>query len=862
MDIKQSVGAGFARVAARLPAKTAIESEGRQVSYAELDSAANAVARRLLVGDARLPARVALLFNDRIASITAMLGVLKAGDAYVPLDADDPDERVQFVLRDCAPVALITDGTLLERARTLVPEGCRLINIDETESDGVLAPLPEVAPDALAYLFYTSGSTGQPKGVCHSHRNMLYSIGRYLEAIEIREDDRLSLLYSLSVSAGNMDIYKGLLNGASVHAYDVRRNGISPLAEWLVRAGITILHTVPTVFRHLVGSLDRSHRFDGIRAVDLGGEMVFASDVTLFRRHFREDCRLANRLSATEAMLMAQYVVHPTEPYEGVQILPVGRSPNGIKLQIQRPDGSEANAGEVGEIVVSSPSVSLGYWQRPDLNAAAFSDDAENPGWRIYRTGDLGRIAADGNLHFLGRNGTRVKIRGQSVDLAEVEAGLRQCISVRDAAVITESRGGDQQEADRLVAYVVTGLEADRDPRKIRRELAKQVPFYMLPSAYVFLDALPLTATGKVNRKGLPQSGDLSVRQSQDYQLLRNESGTRAQDDKIGGNRIDLAGIESALLQIPLVRYAAVVASEQARNDACRLIVFVVVSASWLLPKPTPNSINAHLQSVLPVNHQPTVIVELDAMPLLPGGKVDRNALEVRAKNLDVTSVSSKNPIEVTLVELVQQALGVSHVGVHDDFFLHHGCDSLGATEILLRVSRFFKRELPLSALYEASTVATLGQCLLDDGWRPPASGVLSLHREGTRLPLFAIAGIKGHALRLLLVGHELGEELPFYALQPPDMDWDQAACVTIEDMAACYVSEIRLIQPHGPYHLLGASFGGIMVFEIALQLQSAGEEVALLAMLDTNPPDCFGQGWSDRAVRRPLPVLDGLKGS
>ncbi|MGO8754241.1 MAG: non-ribosomal peptide synthetase [Gallionellaceae bacterium] len=517
MNISESVGTCFARVAARLPAKTAIECDGRKASYAELDCAADAIARRLLARDARPPARVALLFNDRIASITAMLGVLKAGDAYVPLDADDPDERMQFILGDCAPIALITDSAHLERAYTLIPWDCRIINIDESESAGMSAPLPEVVPDALAYLFYTSGSTGQPKGVCHSHRNLLYFIGCYIQAMGIREDDRLSLLYSLSFSAANMDIYGGLLKGASVHAYDVRRNGISPLAEWLLREGITILHMVPTVFRHLTGGLNLSHRFDGVRAIDLGGETVFASDVALFRRHFRADCRLTNRLAATEAMVIAQYVVNPHASYEGAQILPIGRSPDGVKLRIQRPDGTEADVGEAGEIVVSSPYVSPGYWQRPELNAAVFSDDPENPGRRIYRTGDMGHIAADGNVHFLGRNGTRIKIRGQSVDLAEVEAGLRQCLSVHDAAVITESHD-DQQEADRLVAYVVVGQEADRDPGNIRRELAERLPLHMLPSVYVFLDGLPLTVTGKIDRKSLPRADSLPGDQNGNYQ--------------------------------------------------------------------------------------------------------------------------------------------------------------------------------------------------------------------------------------------------------------------------------------------------------------------------------------------------------
>ncbi|MGO8754247.1 MAG: AMP-binding protein [Gallionellaceae bacterium] len=345
-------------------------------------------------------------------------------------------------------------------------------------------------------------------------------------------------------------------------------------------------------------------------------------------------------------------------------------------------------------------------------------------------------------------------------------------------------------------------------------------------------------------------TGDLG-RYSQDGRLFH--AGRADLQVKIGGNRVEISGIENFLRQIPLVRDAAVVMLEQAGN-APRLVAFVAVVRSWAAPMPTPQSMSAQLRAALPENHVPSAFVVLDALPLLPGGKIDRKTLQARAATLHTNYVGPRNEIEETLVEMLQQILGVSRIGVHDNFFLHHGCDSISAVQILLGVSRLFQRELPLSALYEASTVATLSQRILDVGWSPPASGLLSMHRTGTKLPLFAVCGVFGYALRLLLVGEALGEEQPFYALQPPCMDWEKNGCATIEEMAAYYVPEIQRIQPHGPYQLLGTSFGGVMVFEIALQLQRLGEEVALLAMVDTITPSCYGPDWSNqRATRLPI---------
>ena len=229
----------------------------------------------------------------------------------------------------------------------------------------------------------------------------------YARALEIGHTDNSSLLYSLNFSAANMDIFGGMLNGATLYAYDMRSDGLSNLADWLDRERLTVLHAVPTVFRGLFGTLAPERKLSHLRAIDLGGEAVFDSDVELFRRHTVDRCFLVNHLAATEASVIAQHRIEHRAASRGDGILPVGRSPDGVRVSIRRDDESAAETGEVGEIVVASRHVSPGYWRRPDLDAAAFSVDSAEPSRRRYATGDLGRIDEAGNLHFLGRRGSR-----------------------------------------------------------------------------------------------------------------------------------------------------------------------------------------------------------------------------------------------------------------------------------------------------------------------------------------------------------------------------------------------------------------------------------------------------------------------
>jgi amino acid adenylation domain-containing protein len=495
-----TVGARLSRVARRVPGRAAIIEGGTVVSFGELDSGATRIARALRGAAGERAGRVCLHFESKAAAVKALFGAGRAGLPYVLLDAADPIDRLRFIARDSEPVALLAEASLMDRAQAIVPDGCAVLDIETAErTEADVEPAP-VSPDAPLYLCYTSGSTGRPKGVVQTHRNLLFFADAYARALRLGDSDRHSLLYTLSFNAANMDIYGGLLSGATLCACDVRREGLARLADWLDRERITVLHAVPTVFRELLSRTPPERVLPHLRVVDLGGEAVYGSDVELFRRHTLPACVLVNQLASTEVGLIAQNeVTHATAPAPDA-LVPAGRCPAGVNVEIRRDDGSPADVDEPGEMVVCSAHVSPGYWRRPQLDAAAFSVDPRDPRVRRYASGDVGRIDREGNLHFLGRRGSRVKVHGHSVELVEVEAAIAACAGVDKVAVLAQRSDGDTA---RLTAFVVPHPGAARDATRLRRELATRSPAYMLPRGFVFLDTLPLTSSGKIDRTAL-----------------------------------------------------------------------------------------------------------------------------------------------------------------------------------------------------------------------------------------------------------------------------------------------------------------------------------------------------------------------
>jgi len=560
-----TISSRLAALGDRLAAKTAITEGEASVRYAELNAAATAIARKLTTVGGIRPSFVCLLFHSKIAAIEAMFGASRAGRAYVSLDAGDPDERLRFILRDSQPIAVLTEAALLDRARALARAGCEVIDVGALNPGTEGEPFPVASPGATAYVVYTSGSTGTPKGVTQTQANLLFFANAYARALEITAADRLSLVFSLSFGASNLNIFAGLLNGATLCAYDVRTSGAAGLAEWLDRERVSVLHTVPTLFRELMSGLAPGRRLTNLRAIDLAGEALFDSDAELYRSHTQERCRLVNQLGATEVSIIAQYQVGRRACTASSGIVPVGKSPDGVRVLIRREDGSEAERNEIGEIVVCSSHVSPGYWQRPELNSSTFEADPAQRGEKRYLTRDLGRIDDDGNLHFLGRRGSRVKIRGCSVDLTEVEAALCACPGVAKAAVLAVG-GGPQAEAGRLAAYVVAATDRERDPVRnpirIRRDLVKRLPAYMLPTVFAFLDAFPLTSSGKVDRTALaaiePPQNERSSEPPRDsvektvarlFEEVLSQPSVSRQDDffLLGGDSLSVVELQTLL---------------------------------------------------------------------------------------------------------------------------------------------------------------------------------------------------------------------------------------------------------------------------------------------------------------------------
>lgn len=498
-EIEQSIARRFERQAALHASRPAVGVEGGSVSYAELDRHASAVARavRERCGDA--PGQVAVLCAQGAPLVAAILGASKAGRAYVPLDRSQPPARLAPLLEHADVSLVLTDAATADLARALAAEGRPVLDVEGVPACEAAEARTAGDPEAPAYIYTTSGSTGPPKGVLDLHRNVLHNVMRYTNSLRIAPSDRLTLLQASHLSGAVSSLFGALLNGASVHPFDVAAHSASELAAWLARERITIYHSVPAIFRSFLAG-DR--RFPDVRVVRLEGDRASRLDVELFRRHFAEACVLVNGLGATETGLVRQHFVERDTPVSGA-ILPVGGPVEGVEVLLLDEQGRPVPDGAVGEICVRSEFLAAGYWRAPELSARAFEPDPAGGARRRYRSGDLGRMRPGGCLEVLGRRDARARIRGHSVELADVEEALLALPSVREAAVAAPC-GADGEP--RLVAWVVPAAAAPT-VSALRRELAERLPAPMVPTRFVLVGGLPLHASRKLDRGALPAPG-------------------------------------------------------------------------------------------------------------------------------------------------------------------------------------------------------------------------------------------------------------------------------------------------------------------------------------------------------------------
>ena len=476
--------------------RSAIVTESETYSYDQLDRLSNRVANALVTRNLCPGDTVAVFQEQGIAQIASILGVLKAGGIYVPLDSHLTRQRLREIASNADSKVILVDRVNQAVADLIAARHHRVLNVEQdiTRYSDAMTP-HNGSPDDYAYIYYTSGSTGEPKGVFDNHRNVLHNIGRYTNSLAVDRNDRLTLLQSCGFSGAVSNIFTALLNGATLLPFDLRARGVNALALWLAEQNATIFHSVPFLFRQLI---ECGVALPSLRIVRLEGDMVRAIDVDAFNRHFDSRCTLVNGLGTTETGIAAQYfIAHGTELQKAT--VPVGKSTEDMQIEVIDAQGEAVPQGEIGEIVINSPYVACGYWKRQDLTDDAFSTMGSEG--RAYRSRDLGRLDSQGLLELHGRTDMLVKVRGDWVDLSALELILARFAAVSDviAAVLP-----GPSEMPVLVAWILREPNSSLSPEVLREELRKQnITGHAVPTRFVFIERWPLDSNGKIDRATL-----------------------------------------------------------------------------------------------------------------------------------------------------------------------------------------------------------------------------------------------------------------------------------------------------------------------------------------------------------------------
>ncbi|MGW0771830.1 amino acid adenylation domain-containing protein [Streptomyces sp. NPDC002676] len=503
-DSPETLAEEFLRIAERFPARIALVDGNTTLTYAELDRAANQRAHVFASQGIGVNDHIGLLVDRSAQSVVNILALLKAGAAYVPLDPDYPAERLRYITEDHGLKVVVGDP--------LRAQDCGLDHVTVIGPDLALSGIDGRPPAAAStarvkdpvYTIYTSGSTGRPKGVTISNANVLALMRSTLPLFEFTPQDRWALFHSLSFDFSVWELWGALLTGATaVCVPQLQAQSADDFLDLLIRERITVLNQVPSAFR----ALTRVHEGAGapetsLRYVIFGGESVDLDVASGFvSRISGPRPVMVNMYGITEATVHSTVKVLTDEDYRRPVASPIGTALPHVGISLRNGRLEEVADGEPGEIFISGDSVALGYVDRLALTAERFPTLQTPTGpARFYRTGDLGRRLGNGELEYLGRNDHQVKVRGFRIEPGEIESVLRRHDLVSDVAVAPDARGSA------LVAAVVAESDSIDErtlARKLRLHAASLLPKHMVPSRYAIVPRLPLTASGKLDRRAL-----------------------------------------------------------------------------------------------------------------------------------------------------------------------------------------------------------------------------------------------------------------------------------------------------------------------------------------------------------------------
>jgi amino acid adenylation domain-containing protein len=713
-DLSQPLHELFVAQVNRTPNAIAVIFEQQQLTYRELNTQANQLAHHLQTLGIKPETLMGVCVERSLEMVVCLLGVLKAGGAYVPIDPEYPQERIAYMLDDSQVKILLTQEKLLAQ---LPKHQGHTICIDadwqEISTQPNTNPDSSVQPENLAYVIYTSGSTGKPKGAMNTHKGICNRLLWMQEAYQINSTDSVLQKTPFSFDVSVWEFFWTLLNGARlVIAEPGGHRDSTYLINLISQEQITTLHFVPSMLQVFLESRG-VEKCTSLKRVICSGE---ALPLDLQKRFFqRLKCELHNLYGPTEAAIDVTF--WQCQPETNLKIVPIGRPIANTQIYILDAHLQPVVVRVTGEIYIGGVGVARGYLNREELTHQKFIPHPfSDLKTYLYKTGDLGRYLPDGNIEYVGRTDYQVKIRGYRIEIGEIENVLSTHPQVREAVVIACS---EQLTEKQLIAYITYTSEKPTI-NSLRDFLKKKLPDFMVPAAFVILETMPLTPSGKVNRKALPKPSVSCFSESNGF-------------------------------------------------------------------------------------------------------------------------IAPRNQVEQQLVKIWSKILHLSQISVKDNFFAVGG-DSLKALHLISKIEQEFHKEIPLATLLTNPVIEDLAKVIQNSNNQIHYSPLVPIQAKGHKQPFFCVHPAGGHVLCYFKLAHYMGNDQPFYGLQAQGFYGNEEPLTRVEDMASLYVKTIREFQPQGPYRVGGWSFGGVVAYEVAQQLYRQGQEVSLLAILDSYVPIVLDQ--------------------